>query len=299
MRSDTIGSPRRARWGFLVLSFAGVVAVGFVDYFTGFQVRVYALYFVPLCLGAWFGNSLSTAGLVTICAFTWSVSNHLAGLRYDDPLIWPLNFLINATGFGTVGALVRMLRRSLDSERVMSRTDALTSLWNSRVMTERIDAEISRQRRSGRPFVLAYMDMDDFKKVNDLLGHSSGDNLLRAIGERLRTGSRATDTAARLGGDEFMLLLPETGIDEGKTVLARIHALLWDVLAGSVPGTGVSIGAVSFEGVQISTEEAIRLADSVMYEVKRSGRNGILLKTAAEVVLPSCEEAASWDEPCD
>jgi diguanylate cyclase (GGDEF)-like protein len=273
---------RVARRSAFALSLAGIILVGVVDYFTGFEIRVYALYFVPLCFGAWFGRGTGTTILTVLCAFTWALSNHLSGLRYDSPWTWPVNAGFNAVGFGTVGYLVGRLRSSLGRERIMSRTDHLTSLWNGRVLIERIEAEIARQKRTGRPFVLAYMDLDDFKSVNDRYGHSRGDLVLKDFGESIHSNSRSTDTAARVGGDEFALLLPETGIEEGRQVLERLHEKMSSVLAGAGPGTGVSIGAAAFDSPPVDALEAIKLADSLMYRAKHAGKNRMLITPAEE-----------------
>jgi diguanylate cyclase (GGDEF)-like protein len=298
-RYASAGESGPARAGFLALSLLGVLGVGLLDYFTGTEVRLYALYFLPLCLGAWFGSTAWMAGLVTICAFTWGISNHLAGLMYDEPSVWPLNIASSAAGFGAVGVLVGMLRRSLDTERMMSRIDPVTSIWNSRVLKERIEDETHRQRRSGRPFVLAYMDMDDFKSVNDTWGHTTGDRVLRTVGERLQSGIRAIDTAARLGGDEFVVLLPETDLEEGKAVLTRLHSIVTAALVEAGTSSGVSIGAAAFDAPPAGYENAVRLADAVMYEVKHSGKNGVLVRPALQIRLPSCgSETAGVGQPC-
>jgi diguanylate cyclase (GGDEF)-like protein len=102
-----------------------------------------------------------------------------------------------------VTVLASRLRRALDRERTLARTDFLTGIANRTAFHEMVGREIERQRRYRRPFGLAYIDCDNFKAVNDSLGHHAGDDLLRSIGAVLGAGLRRTDVVARLGGDEF------------------------------------------------------------------------------------------------
>ena len=106
--------------------------------------------------------------------------------------------------------LLSSLKRALDRERELSGTDVLTGIRNARSFREVLGAEIERSKRFQRPFTVAYLDLDNFKTVNDCHGHEHGDELLRLVGNTILTGIRKTDTVARLGGDEFALLLPET-----------------------------------------------------------------------------------------
>jgi len=266
----------------LVFSLTGILLVGALDYMTGIEIRVYALYFVPLCFGAWYGTARTAAVLTVLCAFTWTLSNHLSGVHYASPWAWPLNIGFNGVGFGVVSYLVARLRTSLGKERVLSRTDPLTSLWNGRVFREKVQEEIVRQGRMRRPFVLAYLDVDGFKRINDLHGHSGGDLALRRISAALRADSRSTDTAARLGGDEFGLLLPETDLEEGGSVLERVHEKLTEALAGFGQDPGMSMGAAVFETPPADVEQAVMLADSLMYESKRSGRHNLVIRRVSD-----------------
>jgi diguanylate cyclase (GGDEF)-like protein len=103
------------------------------------------------------------------------------------------------------------LRSAMEREKEAARTDSLTGAMNSRAFGELATAELHRARRYERPFTIAYVDIDDFKAVNDRFGHSSGDTLLRLVAETMKHNSRAVDVIARVGGDEFVILFPETG----------------------------------------------------------------------------------------
>lgn len=117
-----------------------------------------------------------------------------------------------------------------------------------------------------------YLDIDNFKTVNDTQGHSEGDHLLRQVASTLTTAVREIDTVARLGGDEFGLLLPETGGDAAVTVATKISAGLKVQVEQHWPVT-FSIGMVTYLTAPESADEMIRVADTLMYEVKDSGKN--------------------------
>jgi diguanylate cyclase (GGDEF)-like protein len=134
------------------------------------------------------------------------------------------------------------------------------------------DAEIRRSRRYNDPFTVIYLDIDNFKTVNDTQGHSEGDRLLRQVASTLTTAVREIDTVARLGGDEFGLLLPESDGDAAVTVATKISAGLKAQVEQHWPVT-FSIGMVTYLTAPESADEMIRVADKLMYEVKESGKD--------------------------
>ena len=152
--------------------------------------------------------------------------------------------------------------------------DALTGLANRALFMDRVDHALAVRGRSGGPLALLYLDLDDFKTVNDTLGHSVGDEMLVQVAGRLQDAVRVCDTVARLGGDEFALLLESTD-HEGATraaelVLSSLHEPL--TLHGAHVLARTSIGIVVVEG-PIKTEELIRQADIAMYAAKRQGKH--------------------------
>ena len=160
-------------------------------------------------------------------------------------------------------------------EQQLARTDALTGLSNRRAFLEASSCELERARRSGQPMTVAYVDCDDFKRVNDLLGHAEGDQLLATVGTTLRGETRAVDAVARLGGDEFGLLLVDT---DGPTAAALLHRLRVALVAAMREHgwkVGFSIGAVTFAATPATVDDMIGRADQLMYETKRRGKNGL------------------------
>ena len=161
----------------------------------------------------------------------------------------------------------------------LSRIDDLTGLLNRRAFTSMVEPRILHQRRSGRNAALLYLDIDNFKMVNDVLGHQEGDRVLRQIGAIVGGKSRAGDIAARIGGDEFLIWLEDTEAD-GAIVKAR--ALIEDIsglntgLRGCDGEIGLSVGiAMSIPSEGITLAELVRRSDEAMYDVKRGGKSGM------------------------
>lgn len=157
----------------------------------------------------------------------------------------------------------------------MATRDALTGLANRRNFMTRLEIERKRSARSRLPITIGYLDLDDFKAVNDTLGHVKGDDVLRIVGGFLTSHLRDTDCAARLGGDEFAVMLPETGLDAALIVLDKLHSGLSAKLNTSGFPVGLSVGVASFAIAPCSVREMLQAADRLMYEVKKDGKGAV------------------------
>ncbi len=156
--------------------------------------------------------------------------------------------------------------------------DSVTNLANRALFTDRVEHAVERQQRDHKPIAVLFMDIDDFKTVNDSLGHAAGDQLLAEVGERLKTTLRAADTAARLGGDEFAILLDLDEDGEGvqaADVADRVMQMLEApfTLEGKEVFVRASVGIAVAEGQEIIlSEEILRNADVAMYMAKERGK---------------------------
>jgi diguanylate cyclase (GGDEF)-like protein len=180
--------------------------------------------------------------------------------------------------FATAAAFVVLLyklKRTLEQERRQSRRDALTQLPNRRAFYEALDAERQRRRRYGGTLSVAYIDLDDFKLLNDRQGHRAGDRALRAVATTMLRHVRQVDLLARLGGDEFAVAYVETEPDAAlkAAILLREH-LLKVVQRHDWPLT-FSIGLASFRTAPETVDAMIQAADQLMYEVKKQGKGNI------------------------
>jgi len=154
--------------------------------------------------------------------------------------------------------------------------DGLTGLANRTLLTDRVGHALSRRAGQVGGVVVLFIDLDDFKTVNDSLGHAAGDELLKEVGSRLSGALRAGDTAARLGGDEFAMLLENVAdLDVVLEIIARIQAALRNpfVVAGRARDVTASIGVARDQGGPAEADDLLRNADVAMYQAKSKGKN--------------------------
>ncbi len=255
------------------VAFGLVVAVAAAEALSGFELSLLSLYAVPVALAAWAATPRTAYTLAAASVALPAPFAVVAGEPIGGAFIWSV--LSNFVLLGIIVILLTTLRRRLSDEAAFVATDTLTGLLNRGSFITRLDAELARADRYGRAFTLAYVDLDNFKAVNDLEGHDAGDELLRRVADVLRSSTRQTDIVGRLGGDEFAAVLPETTGGATGSVLENLRSQLIRTMAkGGWPVT-FSIGAVTFEAPIDTSREALRLADAAMYKVKRSGKDAI------------------------
>ncbi|OHV29129.1 putative bifunctional diguanylate cyclase/phosphodiesterase [Pseudofrankia saprophytica] len=182
--------------------------------------------------------------------------------------------------------------------------DPLTGLANRALFADRMEQALAF--RDGRPFALVFCDLDDFKRVNDTLGHDIGDELLRITAARLRSAVRSEDTVARLGGDEFALLV-EGGHDDPETVGTRLAATIRApcLLAGRSRPVGASLGLVMADPARHPVADSLlRDADLAMYAAKRQGKGGLVVyrpdlstPESAPQIRAHLDQALRGDDP--
>jgi diguanylate cyclase (GGDEF)-like protein/PAS domain S-box-containing protein len=169
--------------------------------------------------------------------------------------------------------------------------DALTGLPNRRWLLERLKRELERQRRSSTPLAVAYLDLDGFKAVNDAHGHAEGDNCLKLVTDALRSALRPGDVVARLSGDEFVVLLPSTAQHGAEVALRRLQTAVRRVSHGKLWRIAASVGAVVIAaGARVDTEQVLGAADLLMYRMKRTAGERLLVEPLIEA------EQLSWSD---
>lgn len=257
------------------LIFLMALGIGGIDYLTGFEWSFSFLYLIPVGVTTWWLGRNPGLAMAFLCALIWLGAVLLNEQPFSVALIPYWNMLSRTVIFGVVSLLVAELHLALDFERSLSRTDPLTGILNRRAFYHMVALELARIQRNQRPATFLYIDIDNFKQINDERGHQVGDQVLERVAQTILKNVRAIDSVARLGGDEFGVLLPETGESGAKTLAPRLR---WHLLAEmgrfDWPVT-FSIGALTCLDSLHDVEETIRLADQVMYDVKRGNKDGI------------------------
>ena len=178
------------------------------------------------------------------------------------------------TGIVTRSDVLRAFTRELEvaHEEMKDRAirDYLTGLYNRRFFMAVMEKEFYRSKRYDVPLSLILLDIDDFKKFNDLHGHQYGDQILRTLSEILKRLSRTSDIISRFGGEEFTIIAPSAGSKQAAFFAERLRAALHEV------GITVSIGVISFPEVDLKfPDDLVRRADAAMYYAKEHGKNRV------------------------
>lgn len=263
------------------VSALGLALIAFVDIVTGNELSLSLFYLGPIALFAWRTGVAGGVVASIVGAATWYSADVLGGHVYAHPLIPMWNAMVRLGFFVIVCVLLLSLRRAVERETALARTDLLTGLLNRRAFEELAEREIERAARTGNPVTFAYIDLDGFKQINDRLGHAAGDDVLRSVARTMNLVLRHIDVKARLGGDEFGLVMPDTSTEAAGHAVERLSAAL------SAAGIACSIGSAIFENPPVTVAEALETVDAVMYDVKADPT-----RTAAVRVIPRPLEEA-------
>jgi diguanylate cyclase (GGDEF)-like protein len=261
----------------------GIVAVGAVDAATGIDVRVVSLYFLPLAMAGWRLGRRGAVLASLLAATVWMAAQYFGGPQQWSAWIWGANLVTQTAAFVTVGILVALLAERLEAEASLGRRDVLTGLPNRRALFEEAAIVLPLCRRHDNAVSLAFLDLDNFKQVNDRLGHERGDEVLRAFATVLASTPRASDVAARLGGDEFVLLMPHTRRDEALALVDRIRSRFAADARVAQTGVTVSVGLLTEDPASSTIEELLRHTDAALSDGKLGGKDRVTIAEAARL----------------
>lgn len=248
--------------------------VAAADYLTGYEVSFGVFYLIPIFLVSWGVGRAGAIFLSIASAVLWLLADVGSGHPYSNPAFAYWNAGVRFGFFLAVASLAWHLREAQEKEKNLARLDPLTGIPNRRAFLEVAERESRRTRRHKYSITMAYIDLDNFKSVNDLQGHSAGDRLLKAVARTLEENTRDTDSIARLGGDEFAVLLPQTTLEGAKVIIEKLRSCLLAAMREQGWPVTFSIGAITFAR-HVSVEEMIRRADSLMYSVKQKSKDDI------------------------
>jgi diguanylate cyclase (GGDEF)-like protein len=271
--SEAIGRRSRVFVSVVTLALTGVAITA--RYFVPPRFSVAFVFLVPISFATWFlswvaGSMIALAGALFLFYFDLRFTDSgLAGARWNGFI----NVVVATTFIYIFAELRALYMRQID----LSRRDPLTGQLNRRAFIEMVVLESHRMARHRRPLTIAYVDVDDFKLINDRYGHAAGDEFLRGLGRNIATRLRITDCLARVGGDEFAILLPETDEAAARRVMGEIHNALRHFSSSYTAAATVSVGAVTFASAS-SAEAMLAMADGAMYAIKQAGKNNVAFK---------------------
>jgi diguanylate cyclase (GGDEF)-like protein len=190
---------------------------------------------------------------------------------------------------GRLAALERENRQL----RSLSLSDDLTGLYNKRFFSIQLEIEMARAQRTGLPCCLLMIDFDNFKEINDRLGHDEGDRFLIQMGGLIREKLRPTDFVCRYGGDEFAVIMPATSLLDGIGIAKRLQEFTAHFTWKMALRVSASFGMAAFEPSNpLNAEEFFKQADNELYKAKKAGKNRISHPAQASAQVRQREEVA-------
>lgn len=266
---------RLIRSGVLALCVLITLLVGYLHTLTGLSYEFHVFFILPVLVVSWFNGKRFGYGVAVLAAVEWLIADW--SLASDQANALPLffNTVMRLAVFLFGAWLIAETRRVLMRESRLAREDALTHLPNRWEFHERGLQAFAQAQRQSASFTAVFIDLDRFKEVNDTLGHDTGDALLTAVARIIREQVRASDIPGRLGGDEFALLLPNMNAEAASVYVEKLRKRLVEAMTEKGWPVTFSIGVASYKVAPHDFDMLIKQADTLMYEVKRGGRDRI------------------------
>lgn len=262
-----------------LLSLAITFLIMVFDYVTGTEISISIFYLLPISVAGWYLNTGAGIFFALLSALCWFLVGRMEGQIYSSPLIPYWNTLVRLGFFLIVLITLSKLKKAQAILAEVARIDNLTGIPNSRYLYEILDKEVAMAHRYKYPLTVAYIDVDDFKGINDNYGHEKGDEVLKLIAYTISKNIRSTDTVGRIGGDEFVLILPQIWGKNAAIPFEKLRSAIFSDSQLSKLKVTLSIGAISYNVPPPNKEEIIKQADTLMYAVKSSGKNAFKIIT--------------------
>ncbi len=253
--------------------------IGVLRHITGPEYALSLFYLFPISFVTWYVGTIAGICISFVSALSWLTADLTMVSRFSSSYIPFINETFRLIVFIIITIVIGNLRSAQKTHFQLARTDTLTGISNRREFFECVNIEMNKSRRFGHPISIIFMDVDNFKQVNDIGGHNSGDALLCDVANTLKMNVRIVDTVARLGGDEFGILLPQAGEAASFWVATKLQGCL-TVLAGEKKWpVAFSMGLATFEHMPDCAEKMVGKADDLMYQAKKDDLNKICRKT--------------------
>lgn len=269
---DIVEKEKSNRSFIFFVSILLVAGCGYLDYISGYQIGFSIFYLIPILTATWWVGRVGGFVLSIASAVAIFLADLLSGRPYSHFLIGYWNSFMTLCFFVIITLMLDFLKGRLEYEKTLARVDPLTMAPNRRYFNDAAGMAIDQLARYGHPFSMAYIDIDDFKQVNDSFGHSAGDKLLKDVARTITVNIRTSDVVARLGGDEFAVLMPETAEKAAWDSITRVKNKLSE-MENKQNKVTFSVGVVTYLKPPDTIEELIDKADKLMYKVKKAGKN--------------------------
>ncbi|GFE60359.1 GGDEF domain-containing protein [Geobacter sp. AOG2] len=269
-----------------LISILLTILIGYGDYQTGAHISMLLVYSVPVLVSAWYCGRLEGIVVAACAATSWLVVNMVHKVPSVSEAILSWNAFTRLGIFAMIAYAVSLqaqLRRALVREKLKSDTDRLTGLLNKGAFRDQVEEEMIRAQRYNHPISLAFIDLDNFKQVNDIHGHARGDRLLQHVGETIMHTIRRTDFAGRIGGDEFTVFFPETDEEQARKAIENLVQALDIMTSQSGWQVTASIGVVTCPVICDTYDALLGKADKLMYLAKEKGRNAAVFETIQSI----------------
>lgn len=259
-----------------ISSLITTAVIGYFDHQTGAHISMMLLYALPILTAARLCGKNEGIAISVLAATCWFIVNYLHKPAEISDAIISWNAFTRLGIFTLLAYTISLqarLRRALEREKLRADTDRLTGLLNKGAFRERVEEEIQRAKRYSHPLSLAFIDLDNFKQVNDIQGHARGDKLLQQVSETIVHAIRKTDFAGRIGGDEFTICFPETGDEQVRLAIKKLVQSLDIMTSQSGWQVTASVGVVTCREICDTYDALLGKADKLMYVAKEKGKN--------------------------
>lgn len=260
----------------LLMCIVLVLSIGGVRYVIGPEYSLSLFFLLPIIIAAWNEGRNAGRAISLFSIFVWLMADLGVLMTFSNPLIPYINETFRLTVFLLATGLVCDFKNVLETQRKLARTDPLTDLSNRRDFFEKAHAEMSRARRFGYPLSIVYMDIDNFKFINDHSGHIVGDHLLKMVACTVLKNIRNIDIAARFGGDELGILLSETDANGARKLAEKLNQKLKSKMREHDWPVTFSMGVATFQDISGNIEDMLNTADKLMYLAKHNGKDRII-----------------------
>lgn len=272
-RSTDTAFNQRSDHDVALFCLALILAIASINYLVGFEFTLSLLYLIPIGLVVWHVNYRMGVIFSIISTLVWLLTDTVFPThQYTHDFAPYLNSAIRLGLFLTAAKSASRLKTLIENEYHHAKTDPLTGLLNKGGFMDLADKVVVQSLHHTRSTTFAHIDLDNFKKLNDELGHVMGDNILRITGETFLKNSRRTDVLGRISEDVFALILPRTHRTGAQIMLKRFRERYDEAMRNNNWPVSFSVGCITYDLPPENVDTAVQLAHSLMLKAKQGGK---------------------------